>query len=363
MVVAATRRIVFKPARYAVPAKYGKGHKVDAIFLLALIALLMASESLFEASKAAFQAQQGQPAEFLAVLSLPWMLKNALGSASVVDAPESPPRRLFCRCADLLLLAVLSAVRNSVPRGNVPVQRLLRKAGSGNREAGAMGRQRRASGPGEIVRREEASKTSPGSTCSISIPAPTAGGARTNARPTRWAGRCRQGSSPSRREITPSSIIRCSARAGNGTPLISPGGIYSEDEIWSCTTCGACEEECPLLIEYIDKIVDLRRGMIDDGNVPQSLQKPLKALESRGNPYGKMEKKRAEWTKAKEFSARPAPSRPLDAKSTRGHVVLRRQHHLLRRPHAGDRARHGEDSRRGRSELRHPGRGGKRQRA
>jgi ferredoxin len=37
-------------------------------------------------------------------------------------------------------------------------------------------------------------------------------------------------------------------------PLI--GGIYSEDEIWSCTTCGACEEECPLLIEYIDKIVD-----------------------------------------------------------------------------------------------------------
>ena len=90
--------------------------------------------------------------------------------------------------------------------------------------------------------------------------------------------------------------------AGNGTPLISPAGIYSEDEIWSCTTCGACEEECPLLIQYIDKIVDLRRGMIDDGNVPQSLQKPLKALESRGNPYGKMEKKRAEWTKAKDFS-------------------------------------------------------------
>ncbi len=41
--------------------------------------------------------------------------------------------------------------------------------------------------------------------------------------------------------------------------------------------------------------------MIDDGNVPQSLQKPLKALESRGNPYGKMEKKRADWANAKEF--------------------------------------------------------------
>src|ERR1019366_816480 len=100
--------------------------------------------------------------------------------------------------------------------------------------------------------------------------------------------------------------------SGNGTPLI--GGIYSEDEIWSCTTCGACEEECPLLIQYIDKIVDLRRGMIYDGNVPQSLQKPLKALESRGNPYGKMEKKRAEWTKAKDFSQTCAV-KTLDGKS------------------------------------------------
>jgi hypothetical protein len=43
--------------------------------------------------------------------------------------------------------------------------------------------------------------------------------------------------------------------------------------------------------------VDLRRGMVDEGMVPQSLQKPLKALEKRGNPWGKMEKKRADWTK------------------------------------------------------------------
>jgi Fe-S oxidoreductase len=90
-------------------------------------------------------------------------------------------------------------------------------------------------------------------------------------------------------------------KAGNGAALV--GGIYSEDEVWSCTTCGACEAECPLLVEYIDKIVDLRRGLVDDGNVPQSLQKPLKALESRGNPYGKMEKKRAEWAAARQFQS------------------------------------------------------------
>lgn len=58
------------------------------------------------------------------------------------------------------------------------------------------------------------------------------------------------------------------------------------------------------MIEYIDKMVDLRRGMVDAGNVPQSLQKPLSALEKRGNPWGKMEKKRAEWAvKDKEFKA------------------------------------------------------------
>ena len=88
-------------------------------------------------------------------------------------------------------------------------------------------------------------------------------------------------------------------KTNNSHALI--GGIYSEDEIWSCTTCGACEEECPLLIENIDKIVDLRRGMVDDGNVPKSIQKALKALESRGNPYGKMEKKKADWAKDKDF--------------------------------------------------------------
>ena len=52
-----------------------------------------------------------------------------------------------------------------------------------------------------------------------------------------------------------------------------------------------------MLVEYIDKIVDLRRGLVDEGKVPQSLQKPLKALESRGNPYGKLDKKRGDWAK------------------------------------------------------------------
>ncbi|MBI4882359.1 MAG: (Fe-S)-binding protein [Planctomycetes bacterium] len=73
------------------------------------------------------------------------------------------------------------------------------------------------------------------------------------------------------------------------------GDVIAAGEIWSCTTCGACEEVCPVLIEYVDKIVDLRRFLVDQGDVPPSLQKPLAALEKHGNPYGKMARKRGDW--------------------------------------------------------------------
>ena len=65
------------------PPRYGKAHTADAIFLLGLIALLMMADSVFAASKAAFQTQQGQSVDFLAVLSLPWLLKLALVSTSL----------------------------------------------------------------------------------------------------------------------------------------------------------------------------------------------------------------------------------------------------------------------------------------
>jgi len=83
MIVAAVRRIVFKPARYAVPARFGRQRGQDAIFLLALIAILMLADSLFEGSKAAARTQQGQASEFLAVFSLPWICEQALASFSL----------------------------------------------------------------------------------------------------------------------------------------------------------------------------------------------------------------------------------------------------------------------------------------
>ena len=81
--VAAVRRVAFKPARYAVPPKDGKSHAADAIFLLGLIAILMCSESLFEATRAAIQIQQGTAIESLPMLSLPWILRDVLGALSI----------------------------------------------------------------------------------------------------------------------------------------------------------------------------------------------------------------------------------------------------------------------------------------
>ncbi len=83
MVIAVIRRLVFKPARYAVPARFGKAHTADAIFLLSLIAVLMVADSLFAAAKAAAESQQGRPLEVLAVFSLPWILQSALASTSI----------------------------------------------------------------------------------------------------------------------------------------------------------------------------------------------------------------------------------------------------------------------------------------
>jgi len=62
---------------------------------------------------------------------------------------------------------------------------------------------------------------------------------------------------------------------------------YSSEEIWSCTTCGACEQECPVAIEYIEKFVDLRRAMVEDGELPAAVSRAFESLEQHGNPWGR----------------------------------------------------------------------------
>src|SRR6202142_4520704 len=298
MMIAVIRRLVFKPARYAVPARYGKAHTADAIFLLSLIAILMVADSLFAAAKAAAQAQQGQPLEALAAFSLPWMLQSVLASTALPTLG-----RLYFGAYVLhevtfyfLLCYRPFGIQFHVETSlfNIYFAKLDREILKPVRWGVSEEHLDQVKSFGVKTFEDFTWKhmldfytCADCGRCSDNCPANAVG-----------------------RPLSP-RFITTKARdysfqhypvlghAGNGKALV--GNLYTEDEIWSCTTCGACEEECPLLVEYIDKIVDLRRGMIDDGNVPQSLQKPLKALESRGNPYGKMEKKKADWTKAKDF--------------------------------------------------------------
>jgi len=73
------------------------------------------------------------------------------------------------------------------------------------------------------------------------------------------------------------------------------GELITHDEVWSCTTCGACEEECPVFIEYIDKIIDMRRHLIETSQNPRTFNQILINFEKTGNPFGKPATKRADW--------------------------------------------------------------------
>jgi Fe-S oxidoreductase len=75
--------------------------------------------------------------------------------------------------------------------------------------------------------------------------------------------------------------------AGNGVP---------EEMIWDCVTCGACVHECPVSIEHVDHIVDLRRDLVMmQSSFPQEAETMLRDVERVGNPWGKPQGDRASW--------------------------------------------------------------------
>ncbi len=72
--------------------------------------------------------------------------------------------------------------------------------------------------------------------------------------------------------------------------------VVNPEVLWACTTCRACEQECPVFISYIDKIVDMRRHLVmERGEFPEQLQNAFRGLETVGNPYSYPNEQRAEW--------------------------------------------------------------------
>ncbi len=79
-------------------------------------------------------------------------------------------------------------------------------------------------------------------------------------------------------------------------PLVEHG-IYTENEIWSCTTCRACMEECPAMIEHVDLIVDVRRNLtMIQSEVPANVKRVLEGIERAGNPWRLPARERTVWT-------------------------------------------------------------------
>jgi Fe-S oxidoreductase len=71
--------------------------------------------------------------------------------------------------------------------------------------------------------------------------------------------------------------------------------LIADDVLWACTSCRACEEACPVAIEYVDKIVDMRRHLVqEEARFPGELNRTFKAMEVNGSPWGLGKEKRAE---------------------------------------------------------------------
>lgn len=82
------------------------------------------------------------------------------------------------------------------------------------------------------------------------------------------------------------------------TPLIGEGGegSISEESIWGCTTCGACMEACPVFIEQMPKIIQLRRYLVEsEASFPEELLNLFENMEGRSNPWGIAPTERSKW--------------------------------------------------------------------
>ena len=88
-------------------------------------------------------------------------------------------------------------------------------------------------------------------------------------------------------------------------------GVIDPDVLWSCTNCGACVQECPVDIEHIDHISDMRRyQVLIESSFPVEAAGMLKNLENKGDPWGMGEARRSEWMEGLDFEV-PVADGPL----------------------------------------------------
>jgi len=103
--------------------------------------------------------------------------------------------------------------------------------------------------------------------------------------------------------------------AGGASELDIHGGKpgqVSNETLWSCRTCMACVEICPVAVEHVPIIVQMRRKLVEGGEMDPLLQKTLQTIHKSGNSFGESKRKRGGWTKALAFPVKDARKEPVD---------------------------------------------------
>jgi len=98
----------------------------------------------------------------------------------------------------------------------------------------------------------------------------------------------------------PRDVLAEAARPFVGSP--EDNAVIAAEALWSCTTCGACVEQCPVDIEHVDHIIDMRRYQVMiESAFPSEAGTMLKNIENKGNPWGMPAKKRLDWVSEVDF--------------------------------------------------------------
>ncbi len=92
------------------------------------------------------------------------------------------------------------------------------------------------------------------------------------------------------------AIVAARARGETPEPTALVPDVVDDEVVWACTTCGACMQECPVDIEHVDTIVDLRRNLVmGESRFPQEAGALLRNLENASNPWGMPQAQRTAW--------------------------------------------------------------------
>ena len=97
---------------------------------------------------------------------------------------------------------------------------------------------------------------------------------------------------------------------GDHAPIV--GGVISEETLFACTTCRACMDACPVWIEPMSKIIELRRTAVEAGSIEPMLQDALMNFQRTGNSQGKPARQRPRWTKGLDVKIKDAREEPVD---------------------------------------------------